>query len=313
MLSRIADSLFWMNRYMERADGLLRMASTYYILGMDRDASEAKSWKPVLQIFTYTPEKEITLLQSNTEESLKQLLVEAGNENSLRTIINKARENARGAQDNITKEVWECINGMYHTVNAGSILNQLNHYGALEVMKELTKHSVNYAGTIDITMPRGTGWYFMSLGRYVERCLQTIAIIEKQLEEMDFSDGEDNDILEWRYLLLSLSGYELHLKTYRSSEHNYNVLHQVLINENFPRSVAYSFKRIDHYLMRLTDNNKKESAGPVTRSFGRLYAKVKFMENDALEPVAVQSFLKEVQTDLIAFSQVLVKHFFSYT
>jgi uncharacterized alpha-E superfamily protein len=246
-------------------------------------------------------------------ESLKKLLVENSNDNSLKGMINKARENARGAQDHITKEVWEEINQMYHAVNHSSVLYKLNTYQALEVMEELTKHTVLYAGTIDITMPRGNGWYFMNLGRYMERCLQTIVITEKQLEMMNFSENEANDILQWRYLLLSLSGYELHLKTYRSSNHNYNVLHQVLLNENFTRSVLYSLKRIDHYVNMAINNKMNEGSASLLRTFGRLYGKVKFMDLDAHDHSTVQSFLSEVKSDLMDFNKQLNHHFFSYS
>ncbi len=114
MLSRIADSLYWMNRYMERADGLLRIASTHYILGMDTDISGVTSWRPILQLFVALPVHEMNLLETNTEEVLRKLLVESSNDNSLKCLVNRARENARGAQDHITKEVWEQINQMYH-------------------------------------------------------------------------------------------------------------------------------------------------------------------------------------------------------
>ena len=314
MLSRIADSLYWMNRYMERADGILRIIYVQYILGMDKDINGmTPTWKPVLQLFTTIPEKEMTFLETNTEESLKKLLVENGNENSFRMIINKARENARGVQDHITKEVWEEINQMYHEVNNASILYKLNTYQAMDVIKALTNHTVLYAGTIDITMPRGNGWYFMSLGRYVERCLQTIVLTEKQLERMDFADNDTNDLLEWRQLLLSLSGYELHLKTYRSTNYNYNALHQVMINENFPRSIVYSFKRIDHYLERITNNHKNEGTASLMRSFGRLYSKVRYMDIGLLNRQTVQEFLKEVKADLFSFNKQLEQHFFSHS
>lgn len=298
---------------MERADGLLRLASTYYILGMDRDINGTVSWKPVLQLFTPTSEHEMTMLENNTVESLKKLLVENGNDNSLKVMINKARENARGAQDHITKEVWEEINQMYHAVNQSSVLYKLNTFQALEVMEELTRHTVMYAGTIDITMPRGNGWFFMCLGRYIERCLQTLVFVEKQLEMMNFKENEANDILQWRYLLLSLSGYELHLKTYRSSNHNYNVLHQVLMNENFTRSIIYSLKRIDHYLNKAINNKKNEGSASLLRTFGKLYGKVKFTDLETFDHITVQSFLKEVKIELMNFNRQLNNHFFSYS
>jgi uncharacterized alpha-E superfamily protein len=313
MLSRIADSLFWMNRYMERAEGMLRLVSSYYILGMDRDTNVIASWKPALELFTTTTEREMTLLEHNTVESLKKIMVEASNENSLKIMVNKARENARGAQDHITKEVWEEINQMYHAVNHSSVLYKLNTFQALEIMEELTRHTVLYAGTIDITMPRAGGWHFMNLGRYVERCLQTIVITEKQLEIMNFSDNDVNDILQWRHLLLSLSGYELHLKTYRSSNHNYNVLHQVLINENFPHSILYSLIRIDHYLNKAINNKMNEDSLALLRTFGKLLSKVKFISLEAFDHTSIQAFLKELKSDLMVFNKQLGQHFFSYS
>src|SRR6187431_1210684 len=105
MLSRIADSLFWMNRYMERSGSLLRLARTHYILCMDKDTG-AVTWRPVLQLYASMHGDEIGSLECNTEKVLSELLVNDSNFNSLKAIINKARENARGAQDHITKEVW---------------------------------------------------------------------------------------------------------------------------------------------------------------------------------------------------------------
>ncbi len=315
MLSRIADSLFWMNRYMERADGMLRLASIHYILGMDKDADSSQTWKPVIETFASVEPHEMALLEGNTQESLKKLFIDSANHNSLKSIISKARENARGAQDHITKEVWEEINQMYHLVNGTAISYKLDTFQALDVMKELTRHSVLYAGTIDITMPRGSGWYFMSLGRYVERCLQTIVLTEKHLEMMKGDEEEEvesNDVLQWRYLLLSLSGYELHLKTYRSSDHNYSVLHQVMINESFTRSVFYSLKSIDRYLERLVNNNKSTEALSLLRNFGRLYSKVRYMDLSLLSQPLLPPFLDEIKMDLLEFNKQLGQYFFSY-
>jgi len=311
MLSRIADSLYWMNRYMERADGLLRSTATHHILGMDKDANGISTWTPVLEVFAIMSKEEIARLENNTEAVLKKLLVDTKNENSLRTIINRARENARGAQDHITKEVWEEINQLFHLINHPSLVEKLTSFRAIEVLKELTGHTVMYAGIIDITMPRGNGWYFMSLGRYVERCLQTIMLIEKELEVLHFSENDTNDILQWRYLLLSLSGYELYLKAYHSSNHNYNVLHQVLINGNFSRSIVYSLRRIDHYLGRITTDKNADHA--FLKTFGRLYAKVKYMDLETLNHLTIQSFLHEIKTELLNFNKQLQQQFFSYS
>ena len=202
---------------------------------------------------------------------------------------------------------------MYHLMNQPVLKKKIDSFLGLEVMEPLIRHTVQFAGITDITMPRGTGWCFMNLGKYIERCLQTIAFAEKQLEITHFSEADTNDLLQWKYLLFSLSGYELHLKTYRSSNHNYNVLHQVLINENFPRSVTYSLQRIEYYLNKVIGNNINEERAALVRIFGRLFSKVRYMELDSLNKEMVPVFFAEIKTDLVEFNQKVVQHFFSYS
>jgi uncharacterized alpha-E superfamily protein len=313
MLSRIADSLFWLNRYMERADGMLRLAATHYIFSLDKDAIRSMTWMPVMEIFTDSDKEYLKSIENNTEACLKRLLIDTSNTNCLKTLVNRARENARGAQDHITKEVWEEVNQMYHLVNQPALQHKIDSFLGLEVMEPFIKHTVMYAGITDITMPRGMGWCFMNLGKYIERCLQTIAFAEKQLELINFREADTNDLLQWKYLLFGLSGYELHVKTYRSSNHNYNVLHQVLINENFPRSVTYSLQRIEHYLNKVISNIINEERAALLRSFGRLFSKVRHMELDSLSKDTVPAFFEDIRTDLVAFNQKVVQHFFSYS
>jgi uncharacterized alpha-E superfamily protein len=313
MLSRIADSLFWLNRYMERADGMLRLTSTHYIFSLDKDVKGTMTWMAVMEIFIDEEEEFLKSIETNTEECIKKLLLDTTNTNSLKTLINKARENARGVQDHITKEVWEEINSMYHFINQPYLQKKIDSFLGLEVMEPLIKHTVMYAGITDITMPRGIGWWFMHLGKYTERCLQTIAFAEKQLELIHFRDADTNDLLQWKYLLFSLSGYELHVKTYRSGNHNYNVLHQVLLNGNFTRSVMYSLTRIEYYLNKIIGNNINKEAELLLRNFGRLFSKVRYMELDSLNKDTVPVFFEEIKADLVDFNQKVVQHFFSYS
>ena len=312
MLSRIADSLFWLNRYMERADGMLRLASTHYIFSLDKDSQRTTNWKHVMEIFTDSEEEYLQSIENNTEACLKRLLLDTSNTNCLKTLVNKARENARGVQDHITKEVWEEVNSMYHFMNQPFLQQKIDSFSGLEVMEPLIKHTVMYTGITDITMPRGTGWCFMNLGKYIERSLQTIAFVESQLEITHFRDADTNDLLQWKYLLFSLSGYELHVKTYRSGNHNHNVLHQVLINENFTRSLMYSLQRVEHYLNRIIRNDINEERAALLRCFGRIFSKVQFLELDSLNKDAVPVFFEDLKADMIEFNQKVVQHFFSY-
>jgi len=200
---------------------------------------------------------------------------------------------------------------MYHQVNQPSLPSKLRSDQAIKIVEALARSTVLFTGITDNTMSRGLGWNFMQLGKYIERCLQTIAITNKQLQRNGFNE-EVNDILQWRHLLFSLSGYELHLKTYRSADHINNVLHQVLLNESFTRSVFYSLVRVSHYLENIMiiheDQNKD-----LLRVFGRMFSKVRYLDIRSMDKTTTQKFLTEVQYDLLSFSNQLAQYYFSYS
>ncbi len=312
MLSRIADSLFWLNRYMERSDGLLRGIKTHYILLLDKGVNQNLSWQPILQIFSNCSDAEILALQDNTEAALHKLLLDVTNPNSLKVMVGRARENARGVQDHITKEVWEHVNQMYHSVNNLSPDLQLKGFEAIATIESLEQGCILYNGVADTTMPRGLGWSFMNLGRYIERCVLTIEMSNKYFTAIDYNLGDEKDILQWRPLLLSLSGYELHLKSYRSTSHNHNALHQVLFNENFTRSVLYTLKRLDKYFTHAIKNNDANETEALRKQLGRLLSKIQYADFDSLNQATLQEFLFDTREELVTFGKQLAQQFFSY-
>jgi uncharacterized alpha-E superfamily protein len=273
---------------MERADGLLRVAAVRYTLSLDK-------------LFTLP-----------TDE-VGEGLFDQDNPNSLRVILTRARENARGVQDHITKEVWEAVNAIYHLVEGHSLEDQFSSFGALHVMEQFTRHCVLYAGITDITMPRGVGWNFMNLGKYMERSLQTLALSDKEFQVIDYNMEETRDIMQWRYLLLCLSGYELHLKTYRSSSYNFNALHQVLFNEDFPHSLIYSLTRLQRHLNAIVKENRSPESEALLRHFGRIYSKAKYMDPESINGRTLQQLFGETRTELLLFGRRLGQHFFSYS
>lgn len=312
MLSRIADSLFWLNRYMERTDSLVRLFSVHYILSLDKGISSPGSWRPVLEVATRLDSDEIGQIEHNMSASLHKLMLDTNNTNSLKVIVHRARENARGIQDYITKEVWEEVNQTYHYINEPDLARKLGGSEAMQVLDKCTNHALVFAGVIEITMPREAGWYFMNLGKYIERCFHTISLLEKQLQMINFDIEAPSDILQWRYLLLSLSGYELHLKTYTNTRHTSNLLHQVIFNENFTRSVLYSLSRIDIYLRKVMPSGSSVENKAILNTFGRMYCGVKYKEPNSLNRSNLASFLASLKDELAEFSTQFAQHFFSY-
>lgn len=313
MLSRIADSLFWLNRYMERADGILRVTRTNYIMDLDSGITQPDNWKSVLALFTQLDEISINQKQKNKDEVLRYLLLDTTNLNSLKVILTKARENARGIQDHITKEVWENVNQLYHNINQYLLNNNLTNEQVLKAIEELTHQCVLYTGVTDITMPRGIGWSFMNLGKYIERCFLTIQITDIFFKPLNYAVNENYNVIQWKIILLSLSGYELYLKNYRTQTHTKNLLHELLLNKIFPHSVIYSLERINKYLNDILQDNNNSENEKLARTFGRLKSKIEYIEFESLDELNLQLFLTELKSGLLEFSSNLAINFFSYS
>lgn len=311
MLSRIADSLFWLSRYMERVEEMLRVTRTYYIYSLETNHTDS-SWKPVLQIYTDLAEDKKIKFETDNYAALKYLLLDNENENSTKNIIQRARENARGIQDHITREVWEEVNAMYHSINRSFITLKLASSDALEIIDLFLKHSMMYAGVTDVTMQRGIGWNIMKLGKFVERCTETLILTDKQFELFDYDLDTERNISHWRFLLLSLAGYEAYLKSYRSNKHNQQVLHQVIFNADFPHAVLYCLNQIDRSLAVLAQENNNPEVSALLRMFGRLHSKVRFTDPHSLQQADIKLFFQELKQDLQHFNMKLRLIFFSY-
>ena len=312
MLSRIADSMFWMNRYLERSEGLLRMLMTSYVLSLDKGSSGINSWEPVIRVFSGVSPERSRELTANPNQAIEYLLLDAENNNSLKSILNKARENARGMQDHITKEMWEQVNQLYHLINNPKTTSRLLSSEQLVTMETLLTNCLLYTGITDSTMPRGMAWGFMNLGKYIERCQLTLSIAGTHFDGIASAKQHERDILYWRSLLFTLSGYELHLKNYRSSDTDKNVLDQVIFNRQFPHSVMYSLERIKRHLEELVEQNQPAGRTEMMRLFGRLLSHVQYADQNALQDQTLRGFLDITQSNINTFHNQLSHSFFSY-
>jgi uncharacterized alpha-E superfamily protein len=313
MLSRIADNLFWLNRYMERTDGLVRTLRNFYILSFENDVNNNRGYQPLLNCYTSLEGAELEAKSSNTGAMLNFLVTDLSNNNSIRVLVGKARENARGSQDKITKELWEQVNSLYHYINQPDLVDILNGQDALSVIDNLHLQTLLYNGVVDSTMPRGMGWDFMNTGKYLERCLQTIDMTEYHLMQIDYRQDDTGDVSYWRHLLLSLSGYELYLKNNRGIMHTRQVIDQVIFSRYFTHSVFYGLDRISKYLREMTTGNPLAASVSLQKQLGRLRSMVEYTDGPALTDDELKSLINEMRQQIWDFSTNFSKLFFSYT
>lgn len=309
MLSRVADSLYWMSRYMERTDGILRMLKINYASSQD-DIQEF-SWKPVLKIFTQLNDEESVALQYDTRTVLHYMLIGKENPNSVLNIVTLARENGRSVQDHITKEMWQCLNDFYHIMRQSTLEELiLEEEDPITTLDSLIKQGLLYFGTTDVTMARGEGNSFINIGKYLERAIQSTDILDVKFSDMHYQLDKITDTTYWRYLLMSISGYELYLKTYRSGFEAKQVVDQIVLNEQFPRSVIYSLIQLHRYFERLKNERNAEEYNKIDFMIGKLKSKIKFSTPDSIVFEGMHHFLNETKRSLFEIGRSLSKTYF---
>jgi len=310
MLSRVADSLYWMSRYIERSDGILRMLKVNY--AYSQDSIMEFSWKPVLRLFTYVEESQARQLETNPRAILQYIVTDKGNPNAVVNIVTRARENARSVQDNITKELWQCLNDYYHTTKEEWLAHWLQKDDPITILDVLIKQGLLYYGTADITMSRGEGYSFMNIGKFLERAILSVDLLNVRF----FNNQLDTDTADapyWKYLLLSIAGYELYLKTYRTGFDARNVVEQVVLNNHFPRSIIYSITRLQRYFDRLKQEGKMSNYQQLDFMIGKLLAKVRFSTADSIISQNLHQYLIDIKNDLYAIANALNQCCFAYS
>lgn len=309
MLSRVAASFYWLSRYIERSDGMLRMLKINY--ASSQDTIQEFTWEPVIRIFSDSEEDETANLANDSRAVLKYMVTGKNNSNSVLNIITLARENARGVQEHITKDLWQCLNEYYHTIKDPKLDKALQREDPIGVLDVLIKQVMLYYGTVEITMERGEGRSFMNIGKYLERAIQSVDILDTKFGSINDNPDLLTDTTYWKHLLLSLGGYELYRKTYREGFEAENVLEQVVLNNDFPRSVIYSVNNIQRYFDRLKNNSNMEDFREMSFQIGRLQSRIKYSSVRSIKQEGLHTFLTQIRSELYGVANALNEHYFA--
>lgn len=310
MLSRVADSLYWMSRYIKRTDSVLRMLKVNYASAQD-DA--AFTWRPVLKIFSQLEEPEVDRIEKHTRMVLHYMITDRENPNAVVTLVTKARENARSVQDNITNELWQTLNEFYHIVRDERLALALQTKDPITSLDMLIGRAMLYYGIAESTMFRGEGLNFMNIGKYLERATQSIDILDVKFSDLSYDLDKTAEVTYWKHLLQSISGYALYLKTYRSGFEARNVVELIVFNNNYPLSIIYSVNMLDRYFERLRESSDGENFDRIRFMIGRMRSKIQYSNMQMLSEQGLHKFLTELKQDLTAIGNALNAHYFAYS
>lgn len=311
MLSRVADSLYWMSRYMERTDSILRILIMNH--QSSQDNPEEFSWRPMLKIFSNLDDDSISAIEKNGRQVLHYMVIDRENPSSVFNMVVHSRENARAVQDNMTKELWQSLNEFYHCVRDSQLESSLRTEDPITVLDSLIRQCMVFYGVSDSTMFRGEGLCFMNLGKYLERVVQTASILEVKFKDKESEIEMTTDTTYWKYLLMSISGYALYLKRYRSGFEAHNVVDQVLFNVDFPHSVLYSLNQVHRHFGRLKSEHNVEGHTRIDNLIGKIRSKVQYSDVASVSRAGMHNYLTEINDDINDIGSALNQYYFAYS
>lgn len=296
MLSRAAGSLFWMARYIERADASSRLLLLGRRLGMLPQGVSGDDWRSVLSVSGnerwFPPGATITEAQA-----VELMLLDMENPASIRAALGKARANGRAARTGLSIEMWEALNDGWRRFDRLTIDRAMQDLPVL--MDWVRGFAARFRGAVSTSMLRNEGHDFVSIGSSIERADLTMRLLDVNyhllLPAADRVGGH-RDVYRWNALLQALSGLRAYYHVYRDSVQPWHVSDFLLVSRIFPRSLAFSTQAIRYHVTRLAIEHDREPA--VLRDIETLDDRLSGMEPGAVFQYGLHEFVQESLGDL---------------
>lgn len=310
MLSRVASSIYWMSRYLERADNVARFidVNARLILDMGWEREDAQ-WEPLVRA-SGDDEKFKKHYEAYDEKSVVHFLTfDTKNPNSILACVQNARENARTVREVISSEVWETINSLYHLVEKHSRKRKIDDLQEFFAMVHQANHLI--VGLIENTMSHGEGWHFARVGRLLERADKTARMLDVKyfilLPSGEFVDSP-YDTVEWGAVLQSVSGFEMYRKQFHRANYR-NVTQFLVLDAHFPRAIRFCIHTAARSLGYITDMLDVEVAA--TKEMAKLKESLDHADIDAVLNNGLHEFIDVVQFNLNVVDEALYRSFFA--
>ena len=312
MLSRVAESLYWMSRYIERAEDMTRILAVNFLAQLDApQADTALAWHPIVAI---TGDEELFnehFFESNAKHVTEFFLWHPSNQNAVMSCIARARENARAVREQITVEMWEHINRLYFYVRDVDRADVLASPDAL--FREIRNGSQAFQGITHATLTHGEAFEFIELGKYHERASQTIRILDvKFAAARAMIDGSPEATLQLIAMLKSCSAFEPFRRAHASQIQAYRVADFLLLNREFPRAVAYCLQGSLRALQNLSsDAPRLATPTGALRVIGRMSSDLDYVDIHELLRDDLHSYLIDLLVRLDLAGNEITRTFFN--
>lgn len=313
MLSRVADSLYWMSRYVERAENVARFIDVNTWLNLDLPEGYEEQWSPMLSttgdhaLFTEH-------YDSPSKNNVTHFLTfDTRNPNSILSSVSVARENARIARQYITLEMWEEINRFYLAMQTAAQLAADGVAPRQDFFSEVVTASHLFLGTLYATMSRNEGWYFCQLGRLIERADKTSRILDAKyyllLPSME-TVGTPYDDIMWGAVLRSTSAFEMYRKRFQQISPD-RIVDFLVLDREFPRAIHFCVLSAENSLHAISGTPKDMFRNPAEQVLGRICADLNYVQVREIIARGLHEFLDDIQARLNLVGDAIQNSFFA--
>lgn len=311
MLSRVADSLYWMSRYLERAEHTARLLDLQLHLMLELPASTLdRSWMRLLNSLQLDPPSE----GIDAYRLTRLLTFDPRNPDSVVACISAARENARHVREQISSEMWEQVNRaslQLRAVDIDDIWNDRPH----EFLLGIKEGCHLFQGITDSTMSHGEGWQFIQIGRAVERAMSVARLIKSHYddyENLDYRARVTEDFIEWVGLLKSCTAFEAYCKVYTADLRPNRIAEYLILNPDFPHSIRFTLISLSAALQAVSQMTESKRAKSVNRLSGRLRASLDYGQIDEIMAKGLSPFLDDIILQVERLHQAIYEAYIWY-
>lgn len=316
MLSRVADSIYWMARYMERAENYARFINVTFNMALDLPPHMQEDWAPLLLI-TQDGDGYHAKYGEAIEKNkvIRWLAFDNENPNSILNSLYNVRENARTVREVISSEMWEEINRLYlatksFTEESIRAMDDTSPF-TTEIIHGL--HLVQ--GITASTISHGEAWHFGRLGRFLERADKTSRLLDVKYHILlpeTGAVGGPIDLIQWAALLKSVSGYSVCRRQYGAITPD-NIIALLILDARFPRSIFFCIDHAERSLLELIGRvpNHNHTHTKPEKLLGMLHGELQYADVNEIIQFGVHEYLDKIQADLNAISDAIWEYFFA--
>lgn len=305
MLSRVAETLYWTARYIERAENVARLVNVNNLTLMDLPRGISPGWEPLIDIIGSREEYEQVFSDFSEQNVIEFLTVGEDNPSSITNSIQLARDNCRTVRDIVPKEVWEAINQLNLSL-ADRKSTFISKRGRFSALKSVINQTVKIVGLLEASMYRDFGYLFWRFGACLERADMTTRIIDVRSAKIS-SQAENTkpyENIQWISVLRSLSAHQMYRQHMGVRVKPNQVKEFMLHNASFPRSVLFCLNEMHKLIEMLPHNTEMDTR--IQHSIDELLAQ----DVRSLEGEASHLYIDELQIDLADIHTQLVEQYF---